>query len=112
MRGGPCRKEFAYHQKLADELSVDCYFAKPYHSWERGANENLNGLVRQYFPKWTSFERVTQQRVDDVVRILNQRPRKRFGYRSPEEVFDRARLCCMAPERLILTYFHLGWIPT
>ena len=67
-------KEFAYHQKLAEELSVECYFAKPYHSWERGANENLNGLVRQYFPKWVSFERVTQQQVDEVVQILNQRP--------------------------------------
>ncbi len=83
-------KEFAYHQKLAQELEVDCYFAKPYHSWERGANENLNGLVRQYFPKWTSFERLTQQKVDEVVQTLNQRPRKRFGYRSPEEVFNDA----------------------
>jgi len=80
-------REFAYHQKLAEELSVECYFAKPYHSWERGANENLNGLVRQYFPKWTSFERVTQQRVNEVAEKLNQRPRKRFGYQSPNEVF-------------------------
>lgn len=80
-------KEFAHHQKVSEELEVDCYFAKPYHSWERGANENLNGLVRQYFPKWISFERITQQRVDQVVNILNQRPRKRFGYQSPEEVF-------------------------
>jgi len=56
------------------------------------ANENLNGLVRQYFPKWVRFDRVTQQRVDQVVVILNQRPRKRFGYRSPEEVFQSATL--------------------
>ena len=83
-------KEFAYHQKVADELEVDCYFAKPYHSWERGANENLNGLVRQYFPKGSSFEQVTQQRVDEVTEKLNQRPRKRFGYRSPKEVFNDA----------------------
>jgi len=85
-------KEFAYHQKLAEQLEVECYFAKPYHSWERGANENLNGLVRQYFPKGSSFERVTQQRVDEVTEKLNQRPRKRFGYRSPNEVFQNATL--------------------
>lgn len=83
-------KEFAYHQKVADELEVACYFAKPYHSWERGANENLNGLVRQYFPKGMNFGRITEQRINEVVEILNQRPRKRFGYRSPEEVFQGA----------------------
>ena len=54
------------------------------------ANENLNGLVRQYFPKGSSFEQVTQQRVDEVTEKLNQRPRKRFGYRSPNEVFNDA----------------------
>jgi IS30 family transposase len=85
-------KEFAYHQKVADLLEVDCYFAKPYHSWERGANENLNGLVRQYFPKEMNFDQITEQRVNEVVDILNQRPRKRFGYRSPDEVFQNATL--------------------
>jgi len=85
-------KEFAYHQKVADLLEVDCYFAKPYHSWERGANENLNGLVRQYFPKGMNFERITVQRVEEVVDILNQRPRKRFGYSSPDEVFQKVTL--------------------
>jgi len=54
------------------------------------ANENLNGLVRQYFSKSSSFEQVTQQRVDEVTEKLNQRPRKRFGYRSPNEVFNDA----------------------
>ena len=85
-------KEFAYHQKVAEALEVDCYFAKPYHSWERGANENLNGLVRQYFPKGMNFGRITEHRVSEVVDILNQRPRKRFGFRSPEEVFQNATL--------------------
>ncbi|WP_373511274.1 IS30 family transposase [Persicitalea sp.] len=85
-------KEFAYHKKVSEELEVDCYFAKPYHSWERGANENLNGLVRQYFPKGMNFARITEQRVNEVVDILNQRPRKRFGFRSPEEVFQNATL--------------------
>jgi IS30 family transposase len=85
-------KEFAYHKKVSEELEVDCYFAKPYHSWERGANENLNGLVRQYFPKGMNFGRITEQRVNEVVIILNKRPRKRFGFRSPEEVFQNATL--------------------
>ena len=85
-------KEFAYHKKVSEELEVECYFAKPYHSWERGANENLNGLVRQYFPKGMNFGRITEQRVNEVVDILNQRPRKRFGFRSPEEVFQNATL--------------------
>ena len=56
-------KEFAMHQAIAQMLGVEYYFAHPYHSWERGANENLNGLVRQYFPKGTSFENVTDERV-------------------------------------------------
>ena len=85
-------KEFAYHYKVSEQLDVNCYFAKPYHSWERGSNENLNGLVRQYFPKGMNFDRITEQRVNEVVDILNQRPRKRFGYRSPEEVFQNATL--------------------
>ncbi len=52
-------KEFAMHQSIADKLNVDCYFAKPYHSWQRGANENLNGLIRQYFRKFTDFTKIT-----------------------------------------------------
>jgi len=80
-------KEFANHQKIANKLNIDYFFAKPYHSWERGANENLNGLVRQYFPKMTNFENITQIQIDRVINILNNRPRKRFGFKSPNEVF-------------------------
>lgn len=80
-------KEFAHHQRIAEKLQIDYYFAKPYHSWERGANENLNGLVRQYFPKMTNFENITQEQVNRVVNILNNRPRKRLGFKSPNEVF-------------------------
>lgn len=80
-------KEFANHQKLSEKLNIDYYFAKPYHSWERGANENLNGLVRQYFPKKSNFESITQEQINRVVNILNNRPRKRFGFKSPNEVF-------------------------
>ena len=81
-------KEFAMHQEIANALGVDYYFAHPYHSWERGANENLNGLVRQYFPKGTSFANVTDQRVDEVVNILNNRPRERFNFYTPNEIMN------------------------
>ncbi|MEC4115303.1 IS30 family transposase [Myroides pelagicus] len=80
-------KEFANHQNIANALDIDYYFAKPYHSWERGANENLNGLVRQYFPKMTNFDSITQAAIDQAVNILNNRPRKRFGFKSPNEIF-------------------------
>ena len=80
-------KEFANHREIAARLEIDYYFAKPYHSWERGANENLNGLVRQYFPKNTSFANITNTEVEKVINILNNRPRKRFGYKTPNEIF-------------------------
>ena len=80
-------KEFAGHQHVARRLAADFYFAKPYHAWERGLNENTNGLVRQYFPKGTSFAHVTQAAVCRVQNKLNSRPRKVLGYRSPNEVF-------------------------
>lgn len=80
-------KEFANHKSIAETLEIDYYFAKPYHSWERGANENLNGLVRQYFPKKTNFDSITKQETEKVIHILNNRPRKRFGYKTPNEIF-------------------------
>ena len=80
-------KEFAGHQKIAQELQIDFYFAKPYHSWERGANENTNGLIRQYFPKGCSFEKITQENVLFVQNKLNNRPRKKLGYLSPNEFY-------------------------
>lgn len=76
-------KEFALHQEIAKELNGDFYFAKPYHSWERGANENTNGLIRQYFPQGSSFENVNH----DVQDKLNNRPRKKLGYFSPNEFY-------------------------
>ena len=80
-------KEFANHQQIAQKLEIDYYFAKPYHSWERGANENLNGLIRQYFPKKTNFGDITQEQINRVINRLNNRPRKRFGFKTPNEVF-------------------------
>lgn len=80
-------KEFANHQKIAEELNIDFYFAKPYHSWERGANENLNGLVRQYFPKNSDFSNINQSEIKKVENILNNRPRKRYDFSTPQHMF-------------------------
>ena len=82
-------KEFANHQFVAKQLNVDHYFAKPYHSWERGSNENLNGLVIQYFKKEDDFKTITQQQVKDTENKLNRRPRKRFGYKTPIFVMEK-----------------------
>lgn len=80
-------KEFAKHKQFAATLDVDVYFAHPYASWERGTNENTNGLIRQYFPKATNFLQVTDEQVAHVVERLNNRPRKTLGFRTPSEVF-------------------------
>ena len=82
-------KEFAGHKKVAKFLNIDYYFARPYHSWERGSNENLNGLIRQYFPKGCDFTNITQCRINEVEKILNSRPRKRFDYENPIFVMDK-----------------------
>jgi len=82
-------KEFAFHQLVSSQLEIDYYFAAPYHSWERGANENLNGLIRQYFPKKMSFEQLTQEEVEQVEIKLNMRPRKRLGFLSPFEQYQK-----------------------
>lgn len=80
-------KEFSGHQAISKALEIDYYFARPYHSWERGANENLNGLIRQYFPKGSSFEFITKEQVQAVEDKLNNRPRKRFDYKTPKQVY-------------------------
>lgn len=80
-------KEFAQHQHIASCLQASVYFAHPYCSWERGLNENTNGLLRQYFPKGTDMRLVTQTQVDDAVYALNHRPRKCLGYKTPHEAF-------------------------
>lgn len=81
---------FAGHEMIERDTGMDIYFAHPYSSWERGCNENCNGLLRQFFPKKTSFENVTQKDVDRAVRLLNTRPRKRLNYRTPNEVFSNS----------------------
>lgn len=83
-------KEFAGHAQIAAKLGAHIYFAKPYHSWERGLNEHTNGLVRQYFPKGSDFSTLTPADVQRVEDKLNSRPRKALGYKTPSEVFFAA----------------------
>jgi IS30 family transposase len=80
-------REFAGHAFFSGVLEADVYFARPYHSWERGLNENTNGLLRQYFPKGASLKDLTEAHLQRVVDRLNNRPRKCLGYRTPAEVF-------------------------
>ena len=84
-------KEFCDHELIAAGLQARIYFAHPYASWERGLNENTNGLVRQYFPKKHDFARITNAEVQRVEDLLNNRPRKTLGYRTPNEVFFKER---------------------
>ncbi len=79
--------EFHGYKALEEHFPVKCYFARPYHSWERGSNENLNGLIRQYLPKRTCMSRLTQQHCSLIASKLNSRPRKRHGYITPQEVY-------------------------
>lgn len=80
-------KEFARHEKVSEKLGVKCYFALPRHPWQRGTNENTNGLLREYFPKGKSIDNVSVKDIQAVYDKLNLRPRKRLGYRTPYEVY-------------------------
>ena len=82
-------KEFTLHQSIAEELDCKTYFAKPYHSWERGQNENANGLLRQYFPKTMELVNVTMEQVVVAVDKLNNRPRKCLDFKTPYEAFEQ-----------------------
>ena len=82
-------KEFAQHVSVTQELDIGYFFANPYHSWERGSNENLNGLIRQYFTKGSSFLELTDQRISEVELKLNSRPRKRFNYQTPLSIMNQ-----------------------
>ena len=79
--------EFHGYADIQKATGVRFYFATPHHAWERGTNENTNGLIRQYLPKGTSMAALTQTQCDDIARELNTRPRKRHGYRTPEQIF-------------------------
>ena len=75
--------EFASHHKVSEQIAIDFYFARPYHAWQRGANENLNGLIRQYFPKGIDFKDVSDHQIKVIENKLNNRPRKRFNFKTP-----------------------------
>lgn len=79
--------EFHDYKQIEAHSAVTCYFATPYHSWERGSNENLNGLIRQYLPKGVCMKSVTQAQCDLIALALNTRPRKRLQYKTPMEVY-------------------------
>jgi IS30 family transposase len=79
--------EFANHLAFAKALQTSVYFAKPHHPWQRGLNENTNGLLRHYFPKGTNLQKVTTEQVQHAAERLNHRPRKCLGWRTPHEVF-------------------------
>lgn len=81
------RLEFAAHQMISNKLGKKVYFADPYSPWQRGCNENINGLVRQYLPKGMDFSNLTPQKLYFIQEKLNHRPRKNLGYRTPYEVF-------------------------
>ena len=80
--------EFAYHEQISKELATDFYFAHPYSSWERGLNENTNGLVRQYLKKGSCFIGVNDSHLSAIANQLNSRPRKSLGYATPNEKFN------------------------
>jgi len=81
-------KEFAYHKRVSQALETNFYFAKPYHSWERGLNEHTNGLVRQYLPKGKCFNSVSEEDLMKIEILLNNRPRKVLNFKTPLEVFN------------------------
>lgn len=82
-------REFSRHQKISKSLNADVYFAHPFHAWERGINENTNGLLRQYFPRKLDFTTIDDKSIQHAMERLNNRPRKKLGYETPNEVFLR-----------------------
>jgi len=89
-------KEFSHHEAISAALSADVYFAHPYSSWERGLNENTNGLIRQYFPKKTDFKKVSQAEVDRAINRLNSRPRKDLYFSTPDQLMCKHKAATAA----------------
>jgi IS30 family transposase len=83
-------KEFCGHAKIEETLSSTGYFARPFASWERGSNENFNGLLRQYVPKKRLMEKITDEEIKMIENRLNNRPRKRLGFKTPAQVFHQS----------------------
>lgn len=80
-------KEFACHEEISKNLDLKVFFADPYSFWQRAINENTNGLIRQYFPKKTDFSKITRKDIARIETEINNRPRKKLGYKTPQEVF-------------------------
>ena len=81
-------KEFAHHEDLARMTGLDVFFARPYHAWERGANEHINGLIRRLYPKQSSFAGIGEAELEHIERFLNDRPRKCLGWKTPREAMN------------------------
>jgi IS30 family transposase len=104
-------KEFARHVEIASALKADVFFARPYHSWERGTNENTNGLIRRLYPKSESFAALNAVDLQRIDTFLNDRPRKCLGWATPREVIDAVRLMLRTKHYSIRTeHAYLGWI--
>jgi IS30 family transposase len=84
-------KEFACHKELSEKLHAPIYFAPPHQPWQRGTNENTNGLLREFIPKGKTMDDISQEQLDHFVRLINNRPRKCLGWMTPFEAFSR---CC------------------
>ena len=82
--------EFALHEQLDAALGCTSYFCDPYCSWQRGTNENTNGLIRQFLPKCRDLSKITQEELTMIVNTLNNRPRKRLGFKTPQQVFMKS----------------------
>ena len=80
-------REFSYHEEIARELTAEGFFAHPYHSWERGLNENTNGLIRQYVPKGKDIDSLSDEDVAEIIEKINNRPRKCLGFKTPNQLF-------------------------
>ena len=87
--------EFHGYRSIEQALETSVYFAQPHHAWERGTNENTNGLLRQYLPKGTDLAGLTQPQCNRLAEILNNRPRKRLGYKTPNEVYYSRRVVAL-----------------
>ena len=88
-------KEFLSHSELSQKTGMIVYFCDPHSPWQRGCNENANGLLRQYFPKGSSFANITDKRLLEVFTLINNRPRKRLGFKTPAEVlYESLNFCC------------------
>lgn len=77
------------HEYIVEKTGMNVYFCDPYSPWQRGTNENTNGLLRQFFPKGTSFADITDEKLQKVVNLINNRPTKRLGYKTPLEVLSK-----------------------